>query len=200
MKRLLLTLALLTACKGADGVAGPPGAKGDKGDTGATGATGQTGQTGQQGAPGATGPAGPQGPQGPAGPQGPQGPAGPATPGPQGPAGPAGPTGPQGPQGPAGPQGPPGEAPVRMTYVTEIWSNRADQVLPAEIGSDPVRPPVLACFVTTSMERPEWNYVQPGGLGTNTSPLCAARYSGGRWRLFIQGPASPSWVMFVVSI
>jgi len=128
------------------------------------------------GCKGADGATGPQGPAGPAGPQGPTGATGPQ--GPAGVQGVAGLPGPQGPAGPSGPQGPAGT--TRLNYAVVInAAGAAGVTLPAAVGTDPNRPPLFACYITSGMTPVVWLSVSDGY--SLTSSFCAATFLNGTW-------------------
>jgi hypothetical protein len=128
---------------------------------------------------GKTGPMGPQGPAGPTGPTGPTGNTGPT--GPTGATGATGATGPQGPQGLPGPMGPPGEAGTRIkivfTAVPVAGSTTAAVALPAAIGTNPLAPPAMSCYVSPTPAAGVWFAVNDGF--TIDAPWCAALYDSG---------------------
>lgn len=120
---------------------------------------------------------GPVGPTGPAGPQGPQGPGGPT-----GPAGPQGPQGVPGLPGPIGPAGPANEG-TRLNYWQQVGNsgNVTWRVPPIPInggGSPTIRPPSLACFISSSNLFANWLIVGTDDRST-TGTTCAleARYT-----------------------
>jgi len=131
---------------------------------------------------GAVGPMGPAGPQGSTGAQGTQGP--------------QGPQGPQGLPGPAGPQGPGGPG-TRLNYIVQVASDgRARLTLPAAVGTDPTRPPSLACYVTDPTGPVVWIVVSDAF--STTSPWCYVGMTGGVWQA-VMTQAPVGWVAaFVV--
>jgi hypothetical protein len=123
---------------------------------------------------GCAGKDGATGPMGPGGPQGPQGQTG-AT-------GPAGPQGPPGAAGLPGPAGPPGAAGPGTRVVVTALATSADVVvaLPAAVGSSPMNPPAMACYMSNVAQFPGvWLAVSDGF--TTTSTWCAVSLSGGTW-------------------
>jgi hypothetical protein len=119
---------------------------------------------GEQGSAGPTGPAGPQGAQGPQG-----------TTGPTGPTGPAGATGAQGLPGPAGASG----SGIRVVVTGTVDNTGASIVqLPAAVGSDPAKPPLMACYVGSPVTG-IWVSVNNGFSGT--LPFCQLNLSNGIW-------------------
>src|SRR5262245_60959664 len=87
--------------------------------------------------------------------------------GPEGPAGPAGPVGPQGPAGPQGAQGlpgPPGPAGTTRLVLTGVAdaNGRVLFGLPTFVGSDPNRPPAMACYEHGPSSPTDWLTVTDG--------------------------------------
>lgn len=124
------------------------------------------------------------------------GPPGPA--GPTGPPGPAGATGVAGLPGPAGPQGQPG-AGIRLNYVGLIGANRgAVQLLPAAVGTDPTKPPALACYITDSLTAATvvWLKVEDGY--STVSPFCGLVFADGRWTAVLTRAVAGYYAAFVV--
>jgi hypothetical protein len=111
----------------------------------------------------------------------------------------AGAEGATGPAGPQGPQGQPGAAGpgTRVSFSVTIAANRtATATLPTAIGTDPLKPPVLACYTTQTPADGVWLAVNDGYSGT--SPYCAAVLTGGVWTArLVQGTVG--WTaLFVV--
>jgi hypothetical protein len=109
--------------------------------------------------------------------------------------GPAGPIGPQGPIGPPGPQGPPAPGFVRLTYTLTTTSGGADQVLPADAGNDPRRPPSLTCYLAESATSGVWLAIADGF--STTSSYCALVLENGRWRAAARRTPS-GWVVAMI--
>lgn len=118
--------------------------------------------------------------------------------GPEGATGPAGPQGPQGLQGPAGPTGPQGT--TRLTYVIQRTQSTAGTVdsgaLPAAAGTDPAKPPVLACYVAEFQTGP-WISVNDGFTSSGT-PWCYLIFQQGSWRAAMTNVSPGWWAAFVI--
>lgn len=129
--------------------------------------------------------------------QGPAGPAGPA--GPQGPQGIQGLTGPQGEQGPPGAQGLPGPAGSgnNRVVITAVPNSTGIVTveLPTAIGTNPLQPPSLACYVRNPTTGSWW--LVSDGYASST-PWCLASFSGGRWTATIFEVTAGWAVAFVV--
>ena len=116
---------------------------------------------------------GPAGPTGPAGPQGGQGPQG--TAGSTGPTGPAGPAGAQGLPGPAGSNG--SGTKIVVTGTVDATGSAIVQ-LPAAVGSDPTKPPLMACYIGSPVTG-IWVSVSNGF--SSTLPFCEVNFNNGSW-------------------
>lgn len=111
-----------------------------------------------------------------------------------------GPTGPAGPAGPAGPQGLPGPAGSVNFYriTTTLNSNGAVSVaLPAVVGTDINRPPVMSCY-TGSTTTNSWLSVSDGYTSTST-PYCGVTFSAGVWNAVMAQGTAGWFAAFVVA-
>jgi len=116
--------------------------------------------------------------------------------------GPVGPEGPQGPPGPQGVQGLPGPAGLsgpgtRANYVVRISSTGdAVQALPTAAGSDPARPPGLACY-TSDAPNGVWLNFSDGN--TTASRNCGLVLgTSGTWNAVLIGGIPGWYAAFVV--
>lgn len=127
---------------------------------------------------------GPMGPEGPSGPQGPQGPQGiqgiPGLPGPM---------------GPPGPQGVPGPGTRVNLTATVLSDGSAAANIPAAAGTDPRRPPTMACYMTDNPNSGIWLAVAGSDSG---GTFCGLGLGTSSWiALMIDAP--PGWTAaFVV--
>jgi hypothetical protein len=83
-----------------------------------------------------------------------------------------------GPTGPAGPQGPAGQ--TRLNYAVRLDNNGSAAVaLPAAVGSDISKPPLIACYVNFND-----NYWYPVGNafdGQTGTPWCDLAFVNSSW-------------------
>ena len=107
--------------------------------------------------------------------------------GPEGPAGPPGsqgPAGPQGVQGLPGPVGPSGSTGTRivLTAVSDA-SRNASVTLPSAVGSDPLKPPSVACYVNPDNTTTWWTVTDGGQYNgdPNLGPWCGLTMNAGVW-------------------
>ncbi len=101
--------------------------------------------------------------------------------GPTGPQGPPGTQGATGPQGPAGTNGLPGPAGTNGTSATRLVltavagaSRAASAFAPPAAGTDPTKPPAMACYMTSDPSGGTWLSV--AGSET-TGPYCGLAFS-----------------------
>lgn len=115
----------------------------------------------------------------------------------EGPAGPQGATGPMGPAGPTGPQGLP--APGKLNYTIRLNSvGEAVQILPADLGADPSRPPSMTCWLAETNTSGVWIPVSDGFTSTNRT-ACGLVLDAGRWNAALLRGV-PNWfVSFVIT-
>jgi hypothetical protein len=113
--------------------------------------------------------------------KGAEGPMGPA--GPQGQQGAQGPTGPQGPQGLPGPAGASGGTAHTFTAVAVASSvappGAANVTLPTAAGTDPTKPPPVACYEASNPSDGVWLAV--GSTSSSFYPYCGLVFAGGHW-------------------
>lgn len=88
-----------------------------------------------------------------------------------------------GPQGPAGPGN-------RITLTAVVGSDGVARApLPAAVGTDPTRPPAVACYVTDNPSSGVWLAV---AQSTSTLPFCGLGLTSSGWvALVLQ--ATPGW-------
>ncbi|MEO5904827.1 MAG: hypothetical protein ABIQ55_12510 [Gemmatimonadaceae bacterium] len=119
--------------------------------------------------------------------------------GPAGPAGAAGAAGAQGAPGVAGLPGPAGaQGTTRLNFTVAVAANgSASQPLPAAAGTDPNKPPFLACYLTDGTLPVVWLSIAGPHGGTNAT--CQLSFSGGLWTAQILKSPVPGWTAaFVV--
>lgn len=114
-----------------------------------------------------------------------------------GPQGPAGPPGPPGPQGLPGPAGPAGAGANKVVYTAVVNSSGSATVqLPSAVSADINKPPVMACYVTSTTST-AWLAVSDG-WGATSGPYCGAVFSNGAYTA-VMNQAPPGWIAaFVV--
>jgi hypothetical protein len=134
---------------------------------------------------------GPEGPMGPAGPAGPQGPTGQT-----GPQGPTGPQGLQGLPGPVGPAGNPGPGTRLNLVATPNTSGFAAVALPAAAGTDPAKPPAMACYITHATIAGIWLAVNDGY--SSTTEYCALVFANGVWNASMDNMLAGWTAAFVI--
>lgn len=108
----------------------------------------------------------------------------------------AGNTRPQGPQGLPGPAGPPGQ--TRLNLTATVGANgTATVTLPAAAGSDPARPPAVACYISSNPATGVWVAVNDGYWIPDT-PWYGMGLAGGIWRVTVHDAPVGWTAAFVV--
>ncbi len=111
--------------------------------------------------------------------------------GPMGPTGPQGPAGTNGTTGPQGPQGPVGTTNRALFTATILADGSADVALPLAVGTNPALPPIVTCYMSTSIALGVWLSVSDGFSAT--TPYCVLVFDGAGWTVkHRQG--IPGWV------
>ena len=110
--------------------------------------------------------------------------------------GPAGPTGPQGPAGLPGPAGAQGI--TRLNFMVAVGASGGVSVpLPAAAGTDPTKPPALACYLWDGATPVVWLVIAGPHGGTNAT--CQLAFAAGVWNAQVVKAPTPGWTAaFVV--
>ena len=108
--------------------------------------------------------------------------------------GPAGPVGPLGQTGPTGARGSQGPGTNRVTYVERSTAFGADQVLPAAVGIDQSKPPLMSCFTSDQLN----GVIQISDGWSTTTPYCGLVFENGRWRATARRTFEGRYVAFAI--
>jgi hypothetical protein len=86
-----------------------------------------------------------------------------------------------------------------LNYIAFIGTNRAAvQALPAAAGTDPTKPPAIACYTTDSLSSDPVVWLRVDDGYTSTSMFCGLVFSDGVWSVVLSRGIPGYWAAFVV--